>query len=53
VKRYVAPQFKEFFKDFPDLQESVINAVYDLCEDGERDVSIALVAMHTVAHQSS
>jgi hypothetical protein len=38
VKRYVASQFKECFKDFPDLQNDVIDAVFDLCEDSDREV---------------
>lgn len=29
---------KEFFDDFPDLQEEAINAVYDLCEDQDQSV---------------
>jgi hypothetical protein len=27
-----------FFADFPDLQEKVVDAVYDLCEDPDPDV---------------
>lgn len=37
-KKLVTEKVKEFFDDFPDLQEEAINAVYDLCEDQDQSV---------------
>jgi hypothetical protein len=29
----------KFFKAFPDIEEDAINAIYDLCEDQDQNVS--------------
>ncbi|TFK44662.1 apoptosis inhibitory protein 5-domain-containing protein [Crucibulum laeve] len=41
LKILAAASIHNFFKDFPGLQETAINAVYDLCEDQDQDVRIA------------
>ncbi|EJD37954.1 hypothetical protein AURDEDRAFT_154207 [Auricularia subglabra TFB-10046 SS5] len=41
VKRLVAENLRYFFRDFPALEDEVINAVYDICEDGDQTVRIA------------
>ncbi|KAI0784717.1 hypothetical protein C8Q75DRAFT_724050 [Abortiporus biennis] len=33
LKSFAANNFKHFIKDFPELEDDAINAVYDLCED--------------------
>lgn len=33
LKMIAANNLKSFIKDFPDLEDEAINAVYDLCED--------------------
>lgn len=38
LKSYAAAHIHVFFKDFPDLEEDAINAVYDLCEDQDPKV---------------
>ncbi|KAH7097562.1 apoptosis inhibitory protein 5-domain-containing protein [Auriculariales sp. MPI-PUGE-AT-0066] len=41
VKRFVAENLRSFFKDFPALQDEVIDCVYDLCEDANQDVRVS------------
>ena len=41
VKSFVAQNLRSFFKDFPALQDEVIDCVYDLCEDTSQDVRVA------------
>jgi hypothetical protein len=38
LKRLAAVNVAKFFKAFPDLEEDAINAIYDLCEDQDRNV---------------
>jgi len=40
-----ADNITKFLKGFPDLEEGVINAVYDLCEDND-----SKVCYHSVSH---
>ncbi|KAH8116616.1 hypothetical protein DFH11DRAFT_1221980 [Phellopilus nigrolimitatus] len=40
-KKLVTEKVKEYFVDFPDLQDEAINAVYDLCEDQDQEIRIA------------
>jgi hypothetical protein len=40
LKCFAAGHIRLFFKDFPDLEEEAINAVYDLCEDQVSKVRI-------------
>ncbi|TFY82398.1 hypothetical protein EWM64_g1610 [Hericium alpestre] len=40
LKKISAGNITKFFKDFPDLDEDAINAVYDLCEDQDSKVRI-------------
>ncbi|KAI8992938.1 hypothetical protein BD414DRAFT_514013 [Trametes punicea] len=40
LKIIAATNFKLFIKDFPDLEDEAINAVYDLCEDPVSSVRI-------------
>ncbi|TFY56680.1 hypothetical protein EVJ58_g7487 [Rhodofomes roseus] len=40
LKIIVAQNFKIFIKEFPDLEDDAINAVYDLCEDQVTKVRI-------------
>lgn len=42
LKCFAAGHIRLFFKDFPDLEEEAINAVYDLCED-----QVSKVTPHT------
>ena len=44
LKILAANNFKSFIKDFPELEDDAINAVYDLCED-----SVAKVTSHLVS----
>jgi hypothetical protein len=39
LKILAAGDIKYFFKDFPDLEETAINAIYDLCEDQDSEVA--------------
>jgi Apoptosis inhibitory protein 5 (API5) len=39
LKILAAGEIRHFFKDFPDLEEEAINAIYDLCEDQDSQVS--------------
>jgi len=38
LKIIAAGDIKHFFRDFPDLEEAAINAIYDLCEDQDSEV---------------
>jgi hypothetical protein len=40
-------------KDFPDLQENVINAVYDLCEDSDSEVRLSTTCICALALKES
>ncbi|KZP34371.1 hypothetical protein FIBSPDRAFT_942505 [Athelia psychrophila] len=40
LKCYAAANIRLFFRDFPELEEEAINAVYDLCEDQDPRVRI-------------
>ncbi|KAJ7587080.1 hypothetical protein C8J56DRAFT_91215 [Mycena floridula] len=40
LKIVAADNIQHFFSDFPDLEESAINAVYDICEDQSSQVRI-------------
>ncbi|EGO00417.1 hypothetical protein SERLA73DRAFT_180997 [Serpula lacrymans var. lacrymans S7.3] len=40
LKSYAAGNIRLFFRDFPDLEEDAINAVYDLCEDQDSKVRV-------------
>lgn len=40
LKVFAAGSIKQFFKDFPELEEDAINAVYDLCEDQAQEASL-------------
>ncbi|KAF6761162.1 apoptosis inhibitory protein 5-domain-containing protein [Ephemerocybe angulata] len=40
LKILAAKNIQFFFKDFPELEEQAINAVYDLCEDQDSEVRI-------------
>ena len=35
---FAAQNFSHYFKDFPDLEEDVIDSVYDICEDPDAQV---------------
>ena len=39
MKIFIATNIKDYIKDFPDLEDEAINAVYDLCEDQDQKVS--------------
>jgi hypothetical protein len=38
LKTIAAQNIKVFIKDFPELEDDAINAVYDLCEDQDQKV---------------
>lgn len=38
MKTVAAQNIKYFIKDFPELEDDAINAVYDLCEDQDQKV---------------
>ncbi|KLO16028.1 hypothetical protein SCHPADRAFT_232471 [Schizopora paradoxa] len=40
-KKLATDTIKDFFADFPEYQDQAINAVYDLCEDPDRDTRLA------------
>ncbi|KAI5117854.1 hypothetical protein M0805_007697 [Coniferiporia weirii] len=40
-KKFVTEKVKDYFVDFPDLQDEAINAVYDMCEDQDQTIRIA------------
>ncbi|KAA1471859.1 hypothetical protein DENSPDRAFT_837964 [Dentipellis sp. KUC8613] len=40
LKKFAASNITKFFKDFPDMDEDAINAIYDLCEDQDSKVRI-------------
>ena len=40
MKTVAAQNIKYFIKDFPELEDDAINAVYDLCEDQDQKVHI-------------
>ena len=40
LKITVAQNLKVFVKDFPELEDDAINAVYDLCEDQVTKVAV-------------
>lgn len=40
-----AENLKYFIKDFPELEDDAINAVYDLCEDQVTKVRFALATV--------
>ena len=42
LKIIVAQNLKVFVKDFPELEDEAINAVYDLCEDQVTKVTVFL-----------
>ena len=42
LKKVVTEKVKDFFVDFPDLQDEAINAIYDLCEDQDQSVRISV-----------
>jgi hypothetical protein len=42
LKIFAAANIKNYFNDFPDLEDSAINAIYDLCEDQDSMVSSVL-----------
>lgn len=44
LKILAANNFKNFIKDFPELEDDAINAVYDLCEDSVAKVTSDLVS---------
>ena len=49
LKIIAATNLKLFIRDFPDLEDDAINAVYDLCEDpvaGVRFSGLAAVVLH-------
>ncbi|KAF8504111.1 apoptosis inhibitory protein 5-domain-containing protein [Gautieria morchelliformis] len=39
LKVFAAQNFSHYFKDFPDLEEDVIDSVYDICEDPDAQVT--------------
>lgn len=39
-KKLVTEKVKDFFVDFPELQDEAINIVYDMCEDQDQEVRI-------------
>jgi hypothetical protein len=43
LKVFAAQNFSHYFKDFPDLEEDVIDSVYDICEDPDVQVNLRLV----------
>lgn len=40
LKKIAAGNITKFFKDFPELDEDAINAIYDLCEDQDPKVRL-------------
>jgi len=40
LKIYAAQNFSHYFKEFPDMEEDVIDSVYDICEDPDSQVRI-------------
>ena len=40
LKTIAAHNIKYFIKDFPELEDDAINAVYDLCEDQDQKVRL-------------
>ncbi len=49
LKIVAATNLKLFIKDFPDLEDDAINAVYDLCEDPVSNVRAsppAVILLH-------
>lgn len=38
LKVFAAQNFSHYFKDFPELEEDVIDSVYDICEDPDSQV---------------
>ena len=38
LKTIAAQNIKLYIKDFPELEDDAINAVYDLCEDSDQKV---------------
>jgi Apoptosis inhibitory protein 5 (API5) len=46
-KKFAAAQFKHYITLFPDLEDAVINAIYDLCED---QVSLVRVIQRYFGH---
>ncbi|KAG2095510.1 hypothetical protein BD769DRAFT_1516823 [Suillus cothurnatus] len=55
LKCYAANHIRNFFNDFPDLEEDAINVVYDLCEDQDSRVRIegyrAISSVSSVEHK--
>ncbi|OCH91684.1 hypothetical protein OBBRIDRAFT_728372 [Obba rivulosa] len=55
LKIIAATNFKHFVKDFPELEDDAINAVYDLCEDQSSQVRIkgyaAIVEVSQAQHK--
>ena len=43
VKLTVADKIPSYLKDFPDIEDEAINAVYDLCEDSDPNVRMFFV----------
>ena len=48
LKTIAATHIKFFIKDFPDLEDDALNAVYDLCEDTVASVCSAPPSTHTL-----
>lgn len=49
LKVFAAQHFSHYFKDFPDMEQEVIDCVYDICEDPESQVRYSEIRPHTVA----
>jgi len=45
LKKIAAGNITKFFKDFPELDEDAINAIYDLCEDHDPKVCVLALAV--------
>lgn len=52
LKVIAATNLKYFIKDFPDLEDDAINAVYDLCEDPVTQVREFMLYFSLINHRS-
>lgn len=48
LKTIAAQNIKLYIKDFPELEDDAINAVYDLCEDSDQKVPIFKTCFETL-----
>ena len=48
-KRRAAEDLPRYIQRVPDMQDDVVNTVYDLCEDPSAEVSIATPVCHVYA----